>query len=416
MSMDRRISLRARTLTRLAWAVAVVATGVVGWRCARAAIGGAVVRSTGVTIAEVAYGDLDDVLPTTAEVAPRRTVVLDAREGGYVEEILAEDGDVVAPGQVLARLSNPAVELDVVAREAQITEQLNDLQTTELALEQERLARARERIDVEHHLAEAARGVERAARLHDADVVSRSQLEDAQAQHAYYTRRRAVIDRARTIDDRMRRRQLAQVHDSTALLRANLATTRAHLDHLVVRAPAAGTLTSFELEVGRSVRSGERLGQIDLPGDHKLVARIDQFYAGRVGIGQRAVATVAGARHDLEVAKLYPQVEHGRLVADLVFTGPAPDGLRRGQTLQLRLELGDATRALVLPVGPFLQESGGRWVFVVGADGATARKRAVRLGRRTAHLVEIVDGLAPGDRVVTSSYAGLADHDEIRIE
>jgi len=418
MSMDRQIPARRRRFARVAWIAVAAAVTTGAWAFARAGAGTHAVSTprASLTIATVEQGEFEDVIPLTAEVLPRRMVFLDARAGGTVEEVLVEDGDAVQVGQVLARLSNPTLQLDVISREAQITEQLNELRTSELALAQDRLSRERELVEIEHHLGEARRAVDRDGPLVEAGAVAVADLEEAKAQLAYYQQRMRVLGRARSLDRTMRERQAAQIRASSQLLEENLRTTRAHLDSLEVRAPAAGTLTAFGLQLGQSVRPGDRLGQIDVPGELKLAARIDQFYAARVHEGQRALATVDGARHELAVTKLYPQVEQGRFVADLEFTGAPPGGLRRGQTVQIRAYLGASTRAVLLPVGPFLQDCGGRWVFVISSDGRTARKRPVELGRQNAERVEVLDGLAPGEHVLTSSYSGLAEFDEIEID
>ena len=222
-----------------------------------------------------------------------------------------------------------------------------------------------------------------------------------------------MIRRTQATDERLQSTQLAQLRASTASLNQSLELANASLDALNLRAPVTGQLTAFSIQVGQSFTRGERLGQIDSAGRNKLRAQVDEFYLGRVTEGQIANAEVGGRAYRMRVSKIYPQVRNGAFEVDLQFVGQEPADLQRGQTVQTRLTLGDPAPALLIPNGAFYNETGGNWVFVVSPDGDSAVKRQVRLGRRNADFIEVLDGLDPGERVITSPYTGFAERDRL---
>nr|MDP8993962.1 efflux RND transporter periplasmic adaptor subunit [Pseudomonadota bacterium] len=238
-------------------------------------------------------------------------------------------------------------------------------------------------------------------------------LRDSRDEYEANPRRSEVLRRAPATDERLQSSQLAQLRASTAALNQSLELARASLDALNLRAPVAGQLTAFSIQVGQSFNRGERLGQIDSAGRNKLRAQVDEFYLGRVAEGQIATAEVGGGAYRMRVSKIYPQVRNGAFEIDLQFIGQEPADLQRGQTVQIRLTLGDPTPALLIPNGAFYNETGGNWVFVVAPDGGSAVKRQVRLGRRNAEYVEVLERLDPGERVITSPYTGFAERDRL---
>jgi HlyD family secretion protein len=245
--------------------------------------------------------------------------------------------------------------------------------------------------------------------------VSQSTIDELQDELTYYRNRREVTIESQATDARLQEQQLRQLRAAGTQLETSLALARKNLDDLNVRAPVAGKLSGFNVEVGESIVRGGRLGQIDDPDTYKLNVRIDEFYLGRVDIGQTAVATHNGRDLEMRIAKIYPQVNEGQFEVDMMFD-EEPVGLRRGQTLQLRLTLGDNADALLIPNGSFYQETGGNWVFVVAPDGTEAVKRTVRLGRRNTDFIEVLDGLEPGERVITSPYTSYAGMDRLTLD
>lgn len=369
-----------------------------------------------VTISPVTRGVFEDFLPLRARATPLVTVYLDAVEGGRVERLLVEDGATVAKGQLLAELSNTDLQLSTLARQTEVEQQLNNMRSQELALAQSQVRNERDIVQADLDAAKAQRLFEIQRPLADRGFVAGRVFRDTSDDLRYQQKRLAVLRRGQATEERLQASQLAQLRAAAASMRGSLGLARASLDQLNLRAPVAGQLTAFSIQLGQSMQRGERLGQIDSPGRNKLVADVEEFYLGRVVPGQLASLDVAGRTYRLKVAKLYPQVRSGQFVVDLHFIDGEPAALQRGQTLQARLVLSDPSPALLVPAGSWYNDTGGAWVFVVAPDGDSAVKRPVRLGRRNGDFVEVLDGLQAGERVVTSPYTGLADKDRLDLE
>jgi len=368
------------------------------------------------SISAVRKGRFEDYLPLRARVTPLVTVYLDAVEGGRVDKVLVEDGAMVENGQLLAVLSNSDLQLNLLARQSEVAEQLNNMRNQELALVRTRLDNERAVIEAELAAQKALRQYELQRPLAERGFVAGKAFNDTRDEYETSKRRSAVLHAAQSTEERLQSSQLAQLRASAASLNSSLAIARANLDSLNLRAPVSGQLTAFSIQVGQSMNRGERLGQIDSAGRNKLVADVDEFYLGRVQPGQGASAEWGGKSYRLTVAKIYPQVRNGTFEVDFQFAGAEPSDLQRGQTLQLLLTLGDPTPALLVPNGAYYNDTGGNWVFVVAPDGGSAVKRQVRLGRRNADFIEVLDGLEPGERVITSPYSGFADKDRLDLE
>ena len=370
-----------------------------------------------IRIANVSSGRYEDYIPLRASVEPERTVYLDAIEGGRVEAVLTEEGVIVEAGQPLIELSNTALQLDVIAREAEISEQLNNLRNTELAIEQNRLKLKSDLIEIEYQIVRLSRLVERYEALEDNQFVSKNEYEDSRDELKYWTNRRAVTLESQQQDEKIRLAQISQLQSSVTQLEKNLTFARSNLDNLTIRAPRRGNLTSLNAEQGESKARGERLGQIDDIDRFKATALVNEFYINRVRVGQRAILKVGTTNPELEVSKVYPEVQASQFEVDLRFIDAAPRDIRRGQTLQLRLVLGDSSdQVTLLPNGPFFNDTGGAWVFVLDVSGEIARRREVQLGRRNPNMIEVESGLLPGDRVVVSSYGSFINVDQLFID
>ena len=382
--------------------------GIVAYALAPAADSQTIAASH-LTISTVTDGRFEDFLPLRARVTPLVTVFLDAVEGGRVDRILVEDGAMVKQGQLLAVLSNAELQLSVLARQTEVTQQINSMRSQELALAQSRNQNERDRIEADLAATKARRQYEMQAPLAARGFVAGRTFKDSADDYAYQRRREAVLAHAQATDERLQTSQLAQLRASASSLNDSLAIARGSLDALNLRAPVAGQLTAFEVQVGQSMSRGERIGQIDSLGRSKLVASVDEYYLGRVAVGQTATIDWAGKSFALKVAKIYPQVKNGAFEVDLVFTRGEPTNLQRGQTMQAKLTLSDPAPARLIPNGAFYNDTGGAWVFVVGPGGRSAEKRQVRLGRRNSDFIEVLEGLDRGERVVTSPYTGLVD-------
>lgn len=361
----------------------------------------------------VTEGSFDDFIPLRGVATPLNTVFLDAVEGGRVERKLVEDGALVTAGQPLAVLTNSQLQLEVIRSESEVTNQLNNLRTIEIQLERNRAENERAINEINWQLKRISQKTLRDQKLASIGFVAPAVLQDSQDEDAYWRNRLEITRRGQLTDEQLQITQVAQLRTSTHQLQANLALARANLDALTVKAPIAGRLTAFEIDVGQSLTRGQRLGQIDSPEAAKLVASIDEYYLNRVAVGQTASLDVDGKSYPMTIRKLNPQVRSGQFEGELVFTESQPKVLRRGQTLQAKLALGESKRALLLPAGAFLSESGGNFVFVIEGDVAT--KRPVQIGRRNVNFVEVLGGLKAGERVLTSSYAGLIDKERLTI-
>ena len=367
------------------------------------------------TISTVQKGTFDDFIPLRARVTPLVSVFLDAIEGGRVEQVVVEDGTMVTKGQLLAVLSNAELQLSVLARQTEVTQQINSMRSQELALAQTRLQNERSLIEADLATQKALREYEVQKPLAEKGFVASKTFGNSRDEYEANRRRSAVLRRQQATDERLQSSQLAQLRETAATLNNSLGIARGSLDALNLRAPVSGHLTAFSIQVGQSLDRGERLGQIDTDGN-KLVAQVDEFYLGRVKEGQIATAELGGKAFRLKLAKIYPQVRNGTFEVDFQFIGPAPANVQRGQTIQTKLTLSDPAKALLIPNGAFYNETGGNWVFVVAPDGRSAVKRPVRLGRRNAEFIEVLEGLEPGERVLTSPYTGFAERDRLDLE
>lgn len=367
--------------------------------------------------AEVSNGMYEDYIPLRASVEPEKTVYLDAIEGGRVEAILVEEGAFVEEGQPLIDLSNTSLQLDVIAREAEVSEQLNNLRNTQLAIEQNRLKLKSDLIEIDYQIIRLTRLVNRYEELEGNQFISKTDYENSSDELEYWKKKRVVTRESQAQDEIVRLAQIEQLNNSVEQLEKNLKLARANLENLLVRAPRSGQLTSMDAEIGESKSRGERLGQIDDVDRFKATALVNEFYLNRVRIGQQAQLEIDGRNYLLEISKIYPEVRAAQFEVDLRFVGEAPTDIRRGQTLQLRLVLGDSNeRAVLLANGPFFNDTGGAWVFVLSPDGKTATRRPVQLGRRNPNMIEVDGGLVPGDEVIISSYANFIEVERLFID
>jgi HlyD family secretion protein len=368
------------------------------------------------SIADVQQGVFDDFLPLRARVTPLVTVYLDAVEGGRVEKKLVEDGAQVTEGQPLAVLSNAELQLSTLEKQAEVEQQLNNMRSQELALTQTRNSNLRDLNQAETDLAKARRLYELQKPLSERGFVPMKTFNDTKDDLAYQTKRLEILKRSIAQTEALQSSQLQQLRAASSSLNTSMGVAQSSLGQLNIRAPVTGQLSGFDIQLGQSLQQGERIGQIDSAGADKLQADVDEFYLGRVQVGQTATADVDGKTYRLKVAKVYPQVRNGQFQIDLVFDGPEPASIQRGQTVQAKLTLGDSSRAVLIPNGAFFNDTGGNWVFVVDRGGKSATKRMVQLGRKNSDFIEVLGGLKPGERVITSSYSGLVDKNHLTFD
>lgn len=416
--MDRRVEKKKSPWKKIGIAVAALAVVGVIVSMMMDATGGRSFRVSEdrIVVSTVSTGTFEDFIPVRGRVTPLKTVFLDAIEGGRVERVLVEDGAMLQAGDLIVELSNTGLQLDVTRNEALVTEQLNNMRTIELQLEQNRLSHKRNIVEMNYQIKRLQRQAARERELIKTNAISQAQLDQTEDELEYYRNRLEITLESQKTDAAMQETQLAFLKESGDQLEKNLRLARKNLDALNVRAPVDGKLSGFNVEIGQSINRGGRLGQIDDPDRYKLTANIDEFYLGRVDLGQEATYERGGESYGMTIAKIYPQVQNGQFEVDFVFAGDEqPEGIRRGQTLQTKLTLGDATDAILIPNGAFFQDTGGNWVFVVSPDGSQAIKRTVRLGRRNSRYIEVLEGLEVGERVVTSPYTSFVDMDRLKL-
>jgi HlyD family secretion protein len=358
-------------------------------------------------------GTFDDYLPLRARVTPLVTVYLDAVEGGRVEKKLVEDGAQVTQGQLLAVLSNAELQLSTLEKQAEVEQQLNNMRSQELALTQTRNTNLRDLNQAETDLAKMRRQYDLQRPLADRGFVSSKTFNDTKDDLNYQQQRLQILKRSIAQTEALQTSQLQQLRAASSSLNTSMGVAQNSLGQLNIRAPVTGNLSGFDIQLGQSLQQGERIGQIDSAGADKLQADVDEFYLGRVSVGQTATADVDGKTFRLKVSKVYPQVRNGQFQIDLVFIGQEPGSVQRGQTVQAKLTVGDSSKALLIPNGAFFSDTGGTWIFVVDSGGNSATKRQIQLGRRNNDFIEVLSGLKPGERVITSTYSGLTDKDRL---
>jgi HlyD family secretion protein len=398
--MDRVIARKPRWPRYAALAtVAILICGGAFWTLRGA--GGNVYRVpvNRLTIGTVSQGPFEDYIAVRGAVAPFIIDYLTTDQGGTVKQVLVEDGAAVKSGQPLIVLSNPALQLQVAAQQ--------------LTFEQTRFKYEHDLLDIEHQISKLQSDLARDKILLDGNAIAPSQYKQEQEEYNYNVKLRAATIASRDAEQKVRATQLT---GATPGAGAHVDVANAGVEALTIRAPMDGQLTNLDAYVGQSKSQGAVLGQVNSADHFKLTADVDEFYLGHVIVGQQALFSIDGRDYRAKVAKVYPQVINGTFKVDLYFDGAAPGGIHVGQAVDLRVELGGASQAVMLPNGPFYQDTGGNWVFVVAPGGGRAMRRNVRLGRRNPDFVEVVDGLKPGEKVVVSGYEAFQKMDRIEFE
>jgi HlyD family secretion protein len=393
--MDRIIAPRPLWRRYAPWGAAVaVALSAAVW--ALLGTGGNVYRvpANRLTIGTATEGPFEDYIAVRGAVAPYITAYLTTDQGGTVKQVLVEDGARVKSGQPLIVLSNPALQLQVAAQQ--------------LTFEQTRFKYQHDLLDIEHQISQLKSNLERDKILLDGNAIAPSTYKQELEDYNYYVKLRAATVASEEAEQRVRATQLT---GQAAGAKSDIA--KAGVEALTIRAPMDGQLTALDAEVGQSKAQGVTLGQVNSADRFKLTAQVDEFYLGRVVVGQETLFSVDGRDYRARVAKVYPQVSNGTFKVDLYFDGTAPTGIHVGQAIDLKVELGGASRAVMVPNGPFYQDTGGNWVFALDPAGHYAVRRNVRLGRRNPDHVEVVDGLKPGEKIIISGYEAFQKMDRV---
>jgi HlyD family secretion protein len=363
------------------------------------------VPAADVRVAAVERGIFHDDVVVRATAAPLHSVMLDAVESGRVEEVLARDGALVAEGELLFRLSNPQRHLDLLARESDRAQQISNLSNLRVALEASLTEHQRRMSDLTFTRLQAQKQHARNVALAQKGFISAAALDDSADRLAQQQRAFDDETASAKAEISIKRDAVNQMKLAIARMESGMQLLSTAVDALAVRASLAGRLTDFHLQVGETVKPDQHIGRIDDPAQFKLSTQIDEYYLNRVTVGRRGSVVFDGKNYVIEVSRVYPQIRDGRFTVELTFEKQLPQTLSPGQSAEAHITLGDSATGLLLPNDAFVNDSGGTWVFVVGPDGASARRQALRIGRRNNSQVEVLSGLAVGERVVVSSYA-----------
>ena len=416
-TMDRRIEKKRFTPRRIAmYGAAAVAVAFIAYQLLTINPSSLNVDAEKLTLAQVTHGPFLEYIVEQGEVMPLRTIYLDAVEGGRVEEVFVLEGSQIEQGTPILRLSNATLQLSVMQREADLFREVNRLRETRVTMEQRRLSLRATLVELDYRVRQAEREYGRQDEMFKADLTSRKEYDEAKDNLEYLTRNRDVTVETLRQDSLYQTIQIQQLEESIDRLRLNLELITQNQENLTIRAPITGLLSSLIAEVGESKPGGERLGQIDVEDEFKVRAAIDEHYIARIRTGQAGSFDFAGGTYDLVIDRVYPEVIEGQFEADMVFPEGMPDGLRRGQTLQVRVALGELADAMQVPRGGFYQKTGGRWIYVLDPTGEFAVQRQIRLGRQNSQYFEVLEGLEEGETVITSMYDNFGDMERLVLQ
>jgi HlyD family secretion protein len=368
-----------------------------------------------ITISTVQRGVFQETIPQTGIVEPSRTVYLDAVEGGTIKRVVAESGQMVKQGDVILELSNLNRELTVLGQEAQLNESITRVRDSKLAITRNDLEQRQTLALIDNQLQKLGPQYLRQKQLYEKKLISKQDFEATEADYKYNIERRRITYEVYKNDSLDRIRQVRELQFSEAKMTESLKGAGRILDNLTIRAPMDGQLSRPQLDAGQNVNIGQRLGQIDIVGSYKVRVPIDELYLPRIVQGLKATTTIANKDYVLSIAYIYPTIQNGRFDVDMQFEGETPQGIRRGQSLRLRIELSQSSEELLLPVGGFYKDTGGNWVFVM-ENGNRAVKRDVKLGRKNPENFEVLEGLKPGDQVITSSYENFGNNEVLLLD
>jgi len=363
------------------------------------------------TFATVTRGEFTEFIPQTGTVQPKNTRYLDAIEGGNIKRIVAESGAILKKGDVILELANLNRELSVMGQEASLNESINRVRQTRLQLSQNDLLQQQQLAQIDNQIVKLKPEFERQKQLYEKKLVSEKVYLDTKADYEYQLKRKEITYASYQVDSLSRITQLKELDASERRMMASLNGVGKILDNLTLRSPIDGQLSTPQLEIGQGVTAGQRLGQVDVVGEYKVRCPIDELYLPRISTGLGATFKFAGETYKLKIKYIYPTIANGRFEVDMDFDGKQPEGIRRGQSVRLRIALGNSSEQLLLPKGGFYKDTGGNWVFVVLPGEKKAVKREIRLGRQNTENFEVLSGLEPGERVITSSYSHFGDNE-----
>ncbi|MBW8242491.1 efflux RND transporter periplasmic adaptor subunit [Muricauda oceani] len=365
------------------------------------------------SISSVTEGKFDDYITINGNVAPIATIYMDAYEGGRVSEKLIEEGSMVKKGDIILKLENMALYEQILASESNLALKQNDLRSTKLTFDSRQVEGRKSLATAQYDVQRLKRAYEQNEELYKEELVSKETYLKSKEDYQLAEKQLEIVKLQTEQDDELRKTSLKGLDTDLERMQKTLSMVYERLDHLNVRAPADGQLGFLDAEIGQNISQGQRIGQINVLTDFKIEADIDEHYIDRVKRDLSATLERNGNEYKLRLRKVYPEVRNGRFRVDLVFVDEKPETIRAGQSYNIRLQLGESNDAILLPKGGFFQSTGGQWVFVVGPDGNEAIKRNVRLGKQNSRYYEVLEGLQPGEQVITSNYDSFGDAERI---
>lgn len=415
--MDRQIEKKS-FLRRYAWYIAAAAAlaALLVWIVLGTTASTMTIDASDITISDVTRGKFDDYVRLNGQVLPIQVVQISPEEGGIVREKVVEEGTRVRKGDVILRLSNSNLDLQILNAEAELAEKQNLLRNTQVAMQQDRLNNRTEQATLDTDCDRKRRAYEQNARLYKERLISKEVYLQSREDYNLALRKQSLISQRLKQDSIYRHVQMAQMEDNLDNMRKNVLLVRDRKNKLEVRSAIDGELGLLDVELGQNIAAGQNIGQINDLSDFKVQAQIDEHYIDRVRPGLSASFSRDGKTYLLRVRKVYPEVRNGTFRTDFVFVGERPAQMRSGQTFYVELALGKSQQATLIPRGTFFQTTGGNWIFVLDKSGRKAYRRNISIARQNPQYYEVTDGLEPGERVITSGYEAFKDNDVLVIK
>ena len=415
--MDRQIEKKS-FLRRYAWYIAAAAAlaALLVWIVLGTTANTMTIDATDITISDVTRGKFDDYVRLNGQVLPIQVVQISPEEGGIVREKVVEEGTRVRKGDVILRLSNSNLDLQILNAEAELAEKQNLLRNTQVAMQQDRLNNRTEQATLDTDCDRKRRAYEQNARLYKERLISKEVYLQSREDYKLARRKQSLISQRLKQDSLYRHVQMAQMEDNLDNMRKNVLLVRDRKNKLLVRSAIDGELGLLDVELGQNIAAGQNIGQINDLSDFKVQAQIDEHYIDRVRPGLSASFSRGGKIYRLRVRKVYPEVRNGTFRTDFVFVGERPAQMRSGQTFYVELALGKSQQATLIPRGTFFQTTGGNWIFVLDKSGRKAYRRNISIARQNPQYYEVTDGLEPGERVITSGYEAFKDNEVLVIK
>ncbi|WP_321319091.1 efflux RND transporter periplasmic adaptor subunit [Labilibaculum sp.] len=414
MSMDRKIEVKKGFKTKHIYIlIGIIFLGFLVWLLLSSSTSTYRTELDKLTITEVSQAEFKDYISIIGTVEPKTTIYLDVEEGGKVVEKLIDEGELVKKGDVILRLINNDLKLQILNTESSLAYQANELRNTLINMEQQKISNKQQILSIDSDIIRQKRQYEQNQLLFERGFISKEVYLRSKEDYDLSLQDRQLRYQRMVQDSIFRENQKTQMNSSLNNMKQNLEMVRERLENLNIKAPADGQLGSLDIEIGQSINRGERIGQLHILNNFKVLAEVDEHYIDRV----RRELSASMQRNDqefiLKTKKVYPEVRDGRFKVDLIFDGKSPENLRTGQTYHIKLELGQAVEATLLSRGGFFQSTGGQWVFVLDESGRFATKRNIKIGRQNSQYFEVLEGLQTGEKVITSSYDTFGDNERI---